>query len=83
MSIQPHSNETQTLWDRGKFQVMIQSATTGTTIGFCAGTAADELEIQETAMREGAEVEIDKKRLKTGREIWTVRPLDVQELGEE
>lgn len=76
MSIQPHSNETQTRWDRGEFQVMIQSATTGTTIGFCQGDRADELEIQETAMREGAEVAIDKKRLKTGREIWTVRPLD-------
>jgi hypothetical protein len=74
MSIEPHTNETQTRWDRGQFQVMIQSASTGTTIGFCNGEAADEHEIYETAMREGTEVEIDKKLLKTGRQIWTVRP---------
>ncbi|AWV90382.1 hypothetical protein [Bradymonas sediminis] len=75
MTIESHSNETQTLWDRGEFQVMIKSGSTGTVIGFCAGTPADELEIEETAMREGTEVTIEKKLLKTGRQIWTVNPV--------
>lgn len=75
MGIQPHSNKTHTLWDRGEFQVMVKSARSGTIVGFCDGTRADELEIVETAMREGAEVEIDKKQLKTGRQIWTVCPV--------
>lgn len=78
MRIQACSNETQTLWERGEFQVMIKSASTGTIIGFCEGEPADELEIRETAMREGAEVEIDKKLLKTGRQIWTVRALGLE-----
>ncbi|MFU8803225.1 MAG: hypothetical protein ACNA8W_05380 [Bradymonadaceae bacterium] len=73
MTIISHSNESQTRWDRGDFQVMIESPTSSQPIGFCDGTAADENEIREMAMREGTEVEIDKKVLKTGRQIWTVR----------
>ena len=73
MPIERHSNETQTKWEHGDFEVMIMSATSSRPIGFCAGTEADEAEIIETANLEGAEVVIDKKLLKTGREIWTVR----------
>jgi hypothetical protein len=75
MAIEPHSNETQTKWEHGEFQVMIKSPQSNRPIGFCDGDAADEAEIHEQAMHEGAEVEIDKKLLKTGREIWTVRPV--------
>jgi hypothetical protein len=73
MAIEPHSNETQTKWEHGEFQVMIKSPQARFPIGFCDGEPEDEAEIHEKAMREGAEVEIDKKVLKTGREIWTVR----------
>lgn len=73
MAIEAHSNETQTKWEHGEFQVMIKSPQSNRPIGFCDGDAADEAEIHEQAMHEGAEVEIDKKLLKTGREIWTVR----------
>lgn len=73
MTIERHSNENQTKWEHGEFQVMIMSDTSSRPIGFCGGTAADEAEIAETANIEGADVAIDKKRLKTGREIWTVR----------
>ena len=73
MAIEPYSNETQTKWDRGEFQVMVQTESSSQPIGFCDGSTADENEITEQAMQEGAEVRIDKKRLKTGREIWTVR----------
>lgn len=75
MAIEPHSNETQTKWDHGEFQVMIKSPQSSRPLGFCEGDKADEEEIVEQAMQEGAEVVIDKKRLKTGREIWTVRPV--------
>ena len=75
MAIDPHSNETQTKWDHGDYQVMIKSPRSSRPIGFCDGDPADERQIVEQAMREGAEVEIDKKVLKTGREIWTVRTI--------
>jgi hemolysin-activating ACP:hemolysin acyltransferase len=75
MAIEPKSNETQTKWEHGEFQVMIQSPATNQPIGFCDGVRADEEEILEQAMQEGAEVVIDKKKLKTGREIWTVRTI--------
>ena len=73
MTIQPHSNETQTKWDHGEFQVMIKSPEMSKPLGFCDKGEAAENEIHEQAMQEGAEVVIDKKVLKTGREIWTVR----------
>lgn len=73
MAIEPHNNETQTKWDHGEFQVMIKSPEMNRPIGFCDGDSADEQQIIEQAAREGAEVEIDKKTLKTGRQIWTVR----------
>ena len=75
MTIEPFSNETQTKWDHEEFQVMIKSAGSSRPIGFCDGDPADEQSIRQQAAREGAEVEIDKKVLKTGREIWTVRPV--------
>ncbi len=71
--LEPHSNETQTRWDNGDFKVMVMSPTMSAPIGFCEGTSQDESEILETAETEGVEVIIEKKALKTGREIWTVR----------
>jgi hypothetical protein len=73
MAIEATNNETKTKWEHGEFQVMIQSAASTQPIGFCDGGRADEEEILEQAMQEGAEVVIDKKKLKTGREVWTVR----------
>ncbi len=73
MSIEPYSNETQTQWDAGKFQVMVMSPNLAAPIGFCEGTSMDEAEILETAQMEGVEVVIEKKTLKTQREIWTIQ----------
>lgn len=71
--IYPHSNETQTKWDRGDFQVRLDVPTSSRPIGFCDGTAEDEAEILARAEAEGADgLRIEKKLLKTGREIWTV-----------
>ena len=72
MAIDRHSNESQTKWDRGGYAAMIISPTSSQPIGYCDGTPADEAEIVEMAEAEGAEVRIDKKTLKSGREQWTV-----------
>lgn len=73
MSIEPHTNETQTQWDNGEFQVMVMSPSMSAPIGFCEGTPADYSEILQTAEMEGVEVVIEKKKRKTGREIWTIQ----------
>ena len=73
MAIHEHSNATQTKWDHGEFQVMLKREGVDQPLGFCDGSDADEEAIHQRASKEGAEVEIDKKTLKTGREIWTVR----------
>ncbi len=71
--IHPYSNETQTRWDRGDFQVQLVQPNNPRPIGFCDGSDEDIAELQEIAATEGAdEFRITKKRLKTGREIWTL-----------
>ena len=71
--IPPHSNETQTRWDRGEFQVQLQLPNNPRPMGFCDGSEADLRELQAIAEAEGAgQMRIEKKRLKTGREIWTL-----------
>lgn len=75
MAIEKHCNETQTRWDHGEFQVRLESPRASKPIGYCEGTDADEREIHEQARREGAEIEISKKTLKTGREIWTIETI--------
>lgn len=71
--IHPHDNATQTRWDHGEFKVQLMSANNPRPIGFCDGTDADLAELRALAEAEGAEtVEIVKKALKSGREIWTL-----------
>jgi len=71
--IYPYTNETQTRWDRGELQVQLLVPTSTRPIGFCDGTDADEAEIRDRAAEEGAEdFRIERKQLKTGREIWTM-----------
>ncbi len=70
--IHAYSNETQTRWDRGDFKVQLVQPNTPHPIGFCDGTDADAAELRSIAEAEGAEeFVLRKKRLKTGREIWT------------
>jgi CDGSH-type Zn-finger protein len=71
--IHKHSNETQSQWDKGEFQVQLVVAGNPRPIGFCDGTHEDLEELGAMAEAEGAEdVRIDKKVLKSGREIWTL-----------
>lgn len=71
--IHPYSNETQTRWDHGEFQVQLLQADGTRPIAFCDGSAEDLAELRGIAEAEGAdEMVITKKQLKTGREIWTL-----------
>ena len=71
--IYPYSNETQTRWDRGDFEVQLSQPENPRPLGFCDGSNADVAELQEMAESEGASsIRIEKKRLKSGREIWTL-----------
>jgi hypothetical protein len=71
--IHPYSNETQTRWDRGDFKAQLNQPNNPRPIGFCDGSDADLAELRAMAEAEGAdEVRIDRKRLKSGRELWTL-----------
>lgn len=71
--IHTYSNETQTRWDRGEFKVQLNQPDNERPIGYCDGSDADLSELQEMAETEGAEgMRIDKKVLKSGREVWTL-----------
>ncbi len=70
--IYTYDNATQTRWNRGELQVEIRLPNNTRPMGYCDGTEADEQEIRDMGESEGAIVDIQKKRLKTGREIWTI-----------
>ena len=71
--IYPHSNKTQTRWDHGDYKVQLNLPNNPRPMGFCDGSSADIAELQAIAESEGAdEMRIEKKLLKTGREIWTL-----------
>lgn len=68
-----HSNETQTRWDRGGYRVQLNLPDNPRPVGFCDGTDADVSELRALAEAEGADgFRIEKKRLKSGRELWTL-----------
>lgn len=71
--IHPWSNATQSKWDKGEFKVQLMTVGSSRPMGFCDGTAADLAELKQMAENENASMAIDKKVLKTGREIWTLR----------
>ena len=71
--IHGYNNQTKTRWDRGEFKVQLVQANNPRPIGFCDGTEADMAELRSMAESEGAdEFVVQKKVLKTGREVWTL-----------
>ncbi len=71
--IHPYSNETQTRWDRGDFKVQLNQPNNTRPMGFCDGSDSDVSEQQAMAESEGAdEMRIERKLLKSGRELWTL-----------
>jgi len=71
--IHPYDNATQTRWNKGEFKVQLQQPESSRPMGYCDGTPADVAELQAIAESENTSMKIDKKVLKTGREIWTLR----------
>ena len=71
--IHPYNNATQTLWNRGELQAQLNLPHQPRPMGFCDGSDEDIAELLSIAESEGAENPvIHKKRLKSGREIWTL-----------
>ena len=71
--IHPFSNATQTKWDKGEFKVQLMLTESTRPMGFCDGTAADLAELKAMAEAENASFAFDRKVLKSGREVWTLR----------
>jgi hypothetical protein len=71
--IYPYDNAAQTRWDRGELKVQLNVGDNARPIAFCDGTEADLAELRARAEAEGAdEMRIQRKLLKSGREIWTL-----------
>ena len=71
--IHPYNNATQPRWDRGEFKVQLNLPNNPRPMGFCDGSPEDVAELLAIAEAEGADdVRIQRKRLKSGREIWTL-----------
>jgi hypothetical protein len=71
--IYPYDNASQTRWDRGELKVQINVPSNSRPMGFCDGSAEDLAALRAIAESEGVEdASIDRKLLKSGREIWTL-----------
>ena len=71
--IYPYSNATQTKWDRGAYKVQLNVPNNARPMGFCDGSEADLEELRSMSEAEGADaLRIERKLLKSGREIWTL-----------
>jgi hypothetical protein len=71
--IYPYDNASQTRWDRGELKVQINVPNNSRPMGFCDGSAEDLAALRAIAESEGVEdASIDRKSLKSGREIWTL-----------
>jgi hypothetical protein len=72
-----YDNATQSRWDRGEFKVQLSLPNNPRPMGFCDGTPEDVAELRLIAEAEGAsDVRIQKKQLKSGREVWTLGGTD-------
>lgn len=73
MAIYPQNNDNDTKWGRGGFGAMIKSMSSDKPLAYCDGSDSDEQELLKQAEDEGlGGAEIQRKSLKTGREVWTV-----------
>ncbi len=71
--IHPDNNKNLARWDRGELKVKVLVPTSDRPVAYCDGTEEDEAEFRAIAESEGAELpKIQRKVLKTGREIWTI-----------
>lgn len=72
--IRRYSDDGLRRWNRGEYQVQLMIPRRERPLGWCDGTPEDEAELRAEAEGEGeAAVEIERRILKTGRQIWTLR----------
>ena len=82
--IRRYDDKSLALWDRGELKVKIMVPNSDRPIAFCDGTDEDEGELHAIAESEGTELPtIQRKVLKTGREIWTIGEPPTEQLEEE
>jgi hypothetical protein len=73
--IHKYGPATLSRWTRGELKVQIDIPGKPVPMGYCDGTPEDEAELRAIAESEDVEnLPIQKRLLKTGREIWTVGP---------
>lgn len=71
--IHPYNNANASRWSHDEFRVRLDLPGHSQPFGYCDGTAEDEQELRSLTEMEGiSELRIDKKVLKSGRQIWTV-----------
>lgn len=71
--IHKYSHDHMRKWNKGEYQVRIDTPNSNRPMGYCDGTAEDEAELHRIAESEGVEqLPIQKRILKTGRQIWLV-----------
>ena len=71
--IHRYDNKSLALWDHGDLKVKIVVPSSERPVAYCDGTEEDERELRAIAEEEGTELPtIQRKILKTGREIWTI-----------
>lgn len=71
--IHPYTHDELRKWNRGDHRVQIDIPGRRLPMGYCDGTDEDEAELRSIAEDEGMEdLPIERRVLKTGREIWTV-----------
>lgn len=75
--IHPYSDTALQKWNRGEYKVQLDIPNRPRPLGYCEGTPEDEAELVAMSEGEGEHtLEIHKRILKTGREIWTLRTLN-------
>ena len=73
MAIHEYSTAYENLWNKGQFNAMIKASGSERPFGYCDGTDEDADVLIAMAEGEGLEkVRIERKELKTGRQIWTI-----------
>lgn len=71
--IHRYSHDHLRRWNNGEHQVRIDVPGRQLPMGYCDGSDDDEQELRHIAEAEGLEgLSIQKRLLKTGRQIWTV-----------
>ena len=72
--IHKYSDDALRKWNRGEFKVQLDIPNRPRPLGYCDGLPEDEAELLSMSEGEGEHnLEVQKRILKTGREIWTLR----------